>query len=114
MIIDFVDLATFGPVGLALGLPIGGLAGYWMGRTLGLSTRASWGCAAAAAVYCTIPFTELLPLGTMVGAYVRFQDGSGSDAHRVDSGNPAAGRGRHSPDEPGAGQPRGQSSRDQS
>ena len=72
-IIDVVDFATFGPVGLVLGLPVGGAAGYWMGRTLGLSKQACLYCALAAGVYCTIPFTELLPLGTMVGAYARYQ-----------------------------------------
>jgi hypothetical protein len=72
-IIDVVDFATFGPVGLVLGLPVGGAAGYWMGRTLGLNKQACLYCALAAGVYCTIPFTELLPLGTMVGAYARYR-----------------------------------------
>jgi hypothetical protein len=76
MIIDCVDFATFGPVGLVLGLPIGGLAGYWMGKALGLSRRASVGCAVAAGVYCTIPGTEFIPLATIVGACARFQESS--------------------------------------
>lgn len=73
MIIDLVDLATFGPVGLVLGLPVGGLAGYWMGRALGFDRRASLWCALAAGVYCTIPGTEFIPLATIMGACVRFQ-----------------------------------------
>jgi hypothetical protein len=44
-----------------------------MGRTLGLNKQACLYCALAAGVYCTIPFTELLPLGTMVGAYARYR-----------------------------------------
>ncbi|MGE0480968.1 MAG: hypothetical protein AB7Q17_10905 [Phycisphaerae bacterium] len=74
VIIDLIDLATFGPIGLFVGLPVGALAGFWLGSCLGLSRRASVACALAAAVYCTIPFTEVLPLGTLAGAYARFMD----------------------------------------
>ncbi len=74
MVIDLVDLATFGPIGLVLGLPLGGLAGYWMGRALGLDIRTALWCAVAAAVYCTIPGTEMIPLATLLGAFVRFKD----------------------------------------
>ena len=74
MLIDLLDLATFGPVGLLLGLPIGGLAGYWMGKALGLSRRASAWCALAAGVYCAIPGTEYFPLATIIGACARFQE----------------------------------------
>jgi len=66
LIIDAVDFVTFGPVGLALGFPIGAAAGYWLARSLI--------CAVIAGVYCTIPGTELLPLGTLVGALVRLED----------------------------------------
>ena len=74
MIIDLVDLATFGPIGLVFGLPVGGVAGFWMGRCLGLSKLASFYCAIAAGIYCTIPFTEAIPLATLVGAYARFRE----------------------------------------
>lgn len=79
LIIDLVDIATFGPVGLVLGLPVGGLAGYWMGRALGFRKRTSLWCALAAGVYCTIPGTEIIPLATIIGACVRFREtGSGA------------------------------------
>ena len=74
LIIDAVDLLTFGPVGLALGVPIGAAAGYWLARSLRLETNASLICAVMACIYCTIPGTELLPLGTLVGALVRLED----------------------------------------
>jgi len=74
IIIDIVDLATFGPLGLFLGLPIGGAAGYWMGTALGLERRAAFWCALAAGIYCTIPGTEFIPLGTILGACVRFRE----------------------------------------
>ena len=72
IIIDLVDLATFGPIGLVLGLPIGGAAGFWMGRCLGLSKKVSLLCALAAGVYCTIPGTEMLPIATLIGAAARY------------------------------------------
>jgi len=74
MILDAVDLITFGPAGLALGLPVGALAGYWLATSLRLSQNTSLLCAALAAVYCTIPGTEVLPLGTLVGALLRFEE----------------------------------------
>jgi len=79
IIIDVIDFATFGPIGFILGLPVGGLAGFWMGRCLGLSKIASFYCAIAAGIYCTIPFTELFPLATLVGAYVRFKESGKED-----------------------------------
>jgi len=79
LIIDLFDFSTFGPIGLVLGLPVGGLSGYWTGRALGLDKRASVWCAICAAIYCTIPGTEFIPLATIIGAYVRFrQSGKGS------------------------------------
>ena len=74
MIIDAVDFVTFGPIGLVVGIPIGAIAGYWLGQSMALGKNACLFCAVAAGIYCTIPFTELLPLGTMVGALVRYKD----------------------------------------
>ena len=74
LVIDLVDLATFGPIGLVLGLPIGGAAGYWMGRSLGLPPKTSLLCALAAGIYCTIPGTEFLPIATLVGAFARYSE----------------------------------------
>jgi len=78
MIIDAVDLITFGPFGLGLGLPVGVLAGYWLGQSIGLDKNARCICALAAGLYCTMPFTEVLPLGTIVGALVRYETKGGS------------------------------------
>lgn len=74
IIIDFVDLATFGPVGLVLGFPVGAAAGFWLAQCMGLDRKVSAICAAIAGVYCTIPNTEFIPLGTLVGAFVRLSD----------------------------------------
>ena len=77
IILDAVDLITFGPVGLVVGIPIGAAAGFWLGRSMRLESHMCWICAAIAGIYCTIPGTEILPLGTLVGALVRFQDDDG-------------------------------------
>ena len=74
IVIDFVDFATFGPIGLYLGLPIGGFAGYWMGRALGLERNPSLLCALLAGVYCMIPGTEMIPVATVVGALARYRE----------------------------------------
>jgi hypothetical protein len=74
MIIDAVDFVTFGPIGLAIGIPVGAIAGYWLGQSMALEKHACLFCAVAAGIYCTIPFTELLPIGTMVGALVRYKN----------------------------------------
>jgi hypothetical protein len=91
MIIDAVDLITFGPAGLALGIPVGALAGYWLGQSMGLDKNASCICALAAGVYCMIPFTEVLPLGTIVGALVRYEN-NGDSATSTDSQNAIEGQ----------------------
>jgi hypothetical protein len=74
LIIDALDFVTFGPFGLALGFPVGAAAGYWLARSLRLETNPSLLCALIAGIYCTIPGTELLPVGTLVGALVRLED----------------------------------------
>jgi hypothetical protein len=79
IILDALDLSTFGPFGLAVGLPIGCFAGYWMGQALGLRRSTSLWCAAAAGLYCTMPGTEFIPLATIVGACARFSKGSGRE-----------------------------------
>ena len=86
LVIDFVDFATFGPIGLYLGLPIGGFAGYWMGRALGLDRKPSLLCALLAGVYCMIPGTEMIPVATIVGALARYRE----SAPKSDKSAPAA------------------------
>jgi hypothetical protein len=82
MIIDAVDLATFGPIKRFVGLPAGAIAGYWMASIFKLPMKQRFLCAAAAAIYCVIPGLEFLPLATLLGAYIRFRtydDGDASD-----------------------------------
>ncbi|MCA9051258.1 MAG: hypothetical protein KDA89_21120, partial [Planctomycetaceae bacterium] len=94
MIIDGLDVLTLGPVGLFLGIPVGILAGHWLAKSLGLSNKSGLLCAAAAGLYCAVPFTEVLPLGTIVGALCRFHDASDvRDSGDGDSGDGDSGDG---------------------
>lgn len=68
ILLDLLDFTTLGPIGLVIGLPVGAAAGYWMASTLGVEPKKRRWLALAAAVYCTIPFTEVLPLATLAGA----------------------------------------------
>ena len=72
MILDVVDLATFGPIGFFLGIPVGLAVGYWLGSCLGLERKHCLWVGMAAAIYCTMPGTEFIPLGTLVGACARY------------------------------------------
>jgi len=72
LILDIVDFATFGPMGLYLGLIAGSLTGWYLARVLGIPRQWRPWLIAAAAVYCTIPFTEFIPAATLFGAIARF------------------------------------------
>jgi hypothetical protein len=75
ILLDVLDLTTFGPIGLILGLPVGAAAGWWMADALGVEKKNRKWFALSAAIYCALPFTEVIPLATLTGAYVRFRQG---------------------------------------
>jgi len=66
LVVDLADLIT--PLGLGkLGFPIGAGVGWWIGGQLGLrGSRRAW-LTVLGAVYCGVPGTRFLPLGSMVG-----------------------------------------------
>jgi hypothetical protein len=66
-LLDLVDLATYGPLGLYGGFLLGGAAGWWLASRLGPSSKARIALALAAAVYSATPATEFVPLGTLAG-----------------------------------------------
>ena len=72
VLLDAIDFATMGPIGLSGGFLVAGGAGYWIAVELGLQRRSRIGLALMAAAYAATPFTELLPLGTLVGLLTRF------------------------------------------
>ena len=82
MILDVVDLATFGPIGFFLGIPVGLAAGYWLGSCLGLERKHCLWVAMASALYCTTPGTEFIPLGTLVGACARYWEGGRKESNQ--------------------------------
>jgi hypothetical protein len=71
LLVDVLDALTRGaaaPFGLLLGLPLG----YWLGRRAGLTPRLSLALGLAIGIYCLVPITTVLPLGTLTGLYLRF------------------------------------------
>ena len=72
LILDFVDLGTFGPVGLVAGALIGGAVGWYLARALDMPPRWRPAAVLLAAIYCTLPFTEFIPAATLVGALARY------------------------------------------
>ncbi|MBN1269449.1 MAG: hypothetical protein JXB04_07675 [Kiritimatiellae bacterium] len=72
ILLDLVDFATFGPAGLVLGLPLGALTGWILSGMLGWPLKHRWVGALLAGLYCTMPGTSFIPLGTLCGALSRF------------------------------------------
>lgn len=72
-IIDMLDLATFGTIGLYAGFGLGFAAGTWLCRYMGLRWKTSLGIGVLCGVYCTIPVTTPIPLATLIGAFARFR-----------------------------------------
>ena len=64
-VVDAVDLATFGPVGLMLGLLAGGAVGWWLAPELGFSRTRRWLGAALSGLYCMTPLTALMPVASV-------------------------------------------------
>ena len=61
LILDFIDLATFGPIGLYLGFFIGAVAGWWIGSLESCRRPAKIALAVASAIYITIPVHRAAP-----------------------------------------------------
>ena len=75
IMLDVLDLATFGPVGIALGAVVGGYAGWVIGEFEGLSRNGRITLACCAAIYMMIPTTEPLPIATAFSLVARFIKG---------------------------------------
>ena len=72
LILDCVDLATFGPLGLG-GLFIGAGIGWWISSIYNFSGTARILWAVLAGIYCLMPFTEMIPIATIISAVARFE-----------------------------------------
>ena len=66
IILDLTDFLTFHHIGLFAGFILGFSIAWWVASIEGLSTRTRWLVAILAGIYCMTPFTEVLPLATMV------------------------------------------------
>ncbi len=73
LILDFLDLATFGPLGVA-GFFVGALIGWWITSIYGFSTRAKLSWSIVAGIYCLVPFTEFIPVATIISAVARYKE----------------------------------------
>ena len=71
LVLDFVDLTTFGPLG-AIGLFIGVGVGWWISSIYNFSPRVRVILALLAGTYCLLPMTELLPVATIISGVARF------------------------------------------
>lgn len=88
IILDALDLATFGPIGIVLGVMVGGYAGWILGESEGLDRSLRIAFAIAAAAYMTIPFTEPLPAATILVLTARFFAGPPQNATKGEQRDP--------------------------
>lgn len=73
--LDFVDLATLGPMGLVLGPFLGFAAAMWICSIYRFSLRTKIWLSLLAGLYCMVPMTEPFPLATLTMAFCRFFEG---------------------------------------
>lgn len=79
ILLDLLDAATFGPIGLGCGVLVGGIAGWYLGKFEGLAPNLRFALALCAAAYMTIPFTEAIPAATVLLFLARFFAGPRGD-----------------------------------
>lgn len=79
LILDFADILTFGYLGFSIGPVVGAVIGWWISSIyhFKVSSRIIW--AVLAALYLSIPATELLPIATIISALAKFQEKSTLD-----------------------------------
>lgn len=68
LFLDMLDLATFGPFGFYVGWLVGLVVGWWMASIYGFGNLGKTAFACMAAVYLTMPFTEFMPVATVISA----------------------------------------------
>jgi NhaP-type Na+/H+ or K+/H+ antiporter len=75
IILDVLDFATFGPVGILLGVVVGGAAGWILGKYERFDRNLRIAFALCAAAYMTIPLTEPIPVATVLSLLARYFQG---------------------------------------
>ncbi len=76
IILDLFDIATFGPLGIYAGWLVGYLVGWWITSFYSFKASTRFILASLAAIYLTIPMTELIPVATVVSALARYRGAS--------------------------------------
>jgi len=92
LLLDLLDLATYGPIGLWAGLLVGGLGGYLLAVSMGVPSQRRLFYAGLAGLYCMLPFTAFLPLGTLLGTLVRLREHAPPRAPAASAPGPKADR----------------------
>ncbi len=72
ILLDVVDFFSLGPTGIIFGLVIGSAIGWYMTGIMNVPRRWRAPLSWLAGVYCVIPGTQVIPLGTLAGALGRF------------------------------------------
>jgi len=90
LLIDMIDLALWGPMGVLLGLFIGGGMTWYLTSFFQIRPAARIAWTLAAGIYCALPFTQFVPLGTLVGLVIRYYEYRTERAREAAEGNPPA------------------------
>jgi hypothetical protein len=72
MILDAADFVTVGPIGIFAGLFVGAATGWWISSIYQYSNNARMLWSLLAGLYCTIPFTAIIPFATLISVVGRF------------------------------------------
>lgn len=72
LVLDLVDMVSFGPIGVYFGLILGCPVGYWVCSCYRMPLWKRLLGALFAGLYCMLPFTEWLPAATLIAFYARF------------------------------------------
>ena len=73
LLIDSVDLVTAGPLKPFLGVTLGVPVTWWVTSIYGLSLPNRLLLSLLGGCYCLMPFTELIPVATIIAAVGRFE-----------------------------------------
>lgn len=72
LVIDSLDFATLGTLGIMIGMLVGGSAAFYICSIMELKIWKRVLIATLAGFYCAMPRTEFIPAATLVGAVIRF------------------------------------------
>ena len=74
ILLDTIDLVTFGPIGIMGGFVIAITVGWWISSIYHFPVKGRILFAVLAGIYTAIPMTEIIPVATMVSAIARFRE----------------------------------------